>query len=250
MAEVSPDGVYQAVFGGGALIGQGALVLRHGKAGGIGHDHGEYSGAYHHDSSSGVLELDIDVRVPSATPIAAGLKAGPAGSTVRATAKGMLATPSTTLPVDLAGHKCELVLRRVGVLHVSPNPRQSSTDHGVPHADAFPNGIYRIESAGIGYLTHTVIVLADGHLVGVGEMGGNYFGTYAFDTIRKLTAFTGYAELPPNIPLVTGGSTGPLGLKAPISSETKFNGGRSRFSFSMNGRAVDAALVYRRPLPG
>ena len=250
MTDAMPDGVYHATFGAGALLAQGALVLRHGKAGGIGHEQGEYAGSYHYDPSDGRLALDIDIRVPTAAPIAAGLKAGPAGSTVRVEAAGRLQDPLTIIPVDLMGHKGEMALRRVGSLPAPPAAQQSGPLGAASHPDAFPDGIYRVEAAGIGYLTRTIIVLAGGRMIGVGEMGGSYFATYEFDPVRKLTAFTGHAKLPPNVPLVTGGFAGPDGLTVPMSSETKFTGGRSRFSFSMAGRAIDASLVYQRPLPG
>ncbi len=255
MTDAKPDGLYFATFGAGALLGQGALVLLRGKIGGIGHHHGAFSGAYGYDPAGNRIALDVDIRVPPATPIAAGLKAGPAGSTVRIKAEGVLAAPSTTLPVDLAGHRGEMTLSWVGDLSdaTAPPPPTIGTGSGppqvAPQSDVFPDGIYRIESGGIAYLTRTVIVLRGGKLVGVGEMGGRYFATYVFDPVRRLTTFTGHIELPPNVPLVTGGSTGPHGLTVPMTGETKFSSGRSRFSFSMAGRAIDSALVYQGSLP-
>ena len=251
MTVPTPDGVYYVTFGAGALLGPGALILRRGKIGGMGHDAGHFAGSYHYDPAAKLLNLDIAIRVPAATPIAVGVKAGPAGSAVHVQLVGPQPQPSHTFRANLAGHTGELTLQLFAPLCVASDPAApASVVSDPPHPDAFPDGIYKVESAGAAYLSRTVIALMDGQLVGVGMLGARYIGTYVFDSIRKLTSCSGHGEVPPHVPLVTGGFAGPQGLVIPITSETKFNGGRSRFSFSMIGRAVDAELIYQGPLPG
>jgi hypothetical protein len=245
MANDLRDAFYYVKFGAGALFGCGGLVIRSGKIGGLGNQNGTYSGSVSCDADTRHVTLDIGVHVGPAEPIASGLKAGPAGSTIYFKAHGAVADPQTTFPIDLAGHKCEMSLTLVEALQVS-------VDDGVPasrHPDAFPDGIYKMESAGASYLTRTVVVFNSGQLLGAGEMGGQYRGTYTFDPIRKLTIFTGTATLPPGVPLVTGGAVGQQWLTAPLTSEAKFNNGKTRLSFGFGGRAIDAALTYVQPLP-
>ena len=129
------------------------------------------------------------------------------------------------------------------------DPPAASGDAVTAHPDAYPDGIYRLESAGIGYVTQTVVIFNAGQLLGIGEMGGQYRGDYVFDEVRKLTAFKGTAKLPPGVPLIVGGSVGSEWLTAPLASEGKFNKGKSRFSFSLAGRAIDASLTFIQPLP-
>ena len=247
MAGEPRDALYQVTFGSGALLRQGGLVVKSGKICGIGHHVGEYSGSASFDAGAQLLDLEIGVRVDAAVPIATGLKAGPAGSTIHFKAKGAIPEPQTTFGIDLAGNKGEMTLS----LFEELRPPAAAPDISAvpPHPDAFPNGVYMLESAGIGYTTQTVVVLNSGQLLGIGEMGGQYRGEYVFDEVRKLTVFKGVAKLPPGVPLVVGGAVGTQWLTAPLASEGKFNRGRSRFSFSLAGRAIDAALMLRQPLP-
>lgn len=245
MADAPRDALFHVSFGGGALLRQGGLVIRRGRAGGIGHYTGEYSGAARLDPS-GLLDLDIGVRVGAGTPIATGLKAGPAGSTVYIKAKIAWPAPETTCPIDFTGNRGTMTLSLLDVLR---DPPAASSDAATAHPDAYPDGIYRMESAGIGYVTQTVVIFNAGQLLGIGEMGGQYRGDYVFDATRKLTAFNGTAKLPPGVPLIVGGSVGSEWLTAPLASEGKFNKGKSRFSFSLAGRAIDASLTFIQPLP-
>jgi hypothetical protein len=105
------EGIYHAVFEDGALLGQGVLVLRRGKVGGVGHDIGEYSGGYSFDAANNRLTLDLDVRVPAKTPITKDLKAGPAGSTVRIEGQGPAPDPLGRYTVTFAGQPAVLSLR-------------------------------------------------------------------------------------------------------------------------------------------
>lgn len=245
MADAPRDALFHVSFGGGALLRQGGLVIRRGKVGGIGHYLGEYSGSARIDSC-GLLDLDIGVRVDAGVPIATGLKAGPAGSTVYFKAKTAWPAPQTTCQIDLAGNKGTMTLSLFDDLRVPP---AVSGDVATAHPDAYPDGVYRLESAGIGYATQTVVIFNAGQLLGIGEMGGQYRGDYVFDEARKLTRFNGQAKLPPGVPLVVGGAVGSEWLTAPLASEGKFNRGKSRFSFSFAGRAIDASLTFMQPLP-
>lgn len=241
------DTVYQVTFGSGALLPPGGLVVRRGKVGGIGNYHGAYSGSARMDAG-GMLDLDIGVRVDVGVPIATGLKAGPAGSTIYFKARLAVPASVSTCQIDLAGNKGTMTLGIVDVLRPVPMPDDTSV--GSAHPDAFPDGIYRIESAGVGYTTRTVTVLNAGQYIGVGEMGGHYRGTYVFDAVRKLTNFVGEAKLPAGVPLVVGSAAGPEGLTVPLTSEGKYNRGTSRFSLSMAGRSIDALMTYQQALPG
>jgi hypothetical protein len=245
MASDLRNAFYFVKFGAGALIGCGGLVIRNGKIGGFGNQNGTYSGSASCDADTRHLTLDVGVRVGPAEPITSGLKAGPAGSTIYFKAQGARPDPQTTFPVDLAGHKCEMTLTLLDELQATIDDGDSSGQH----PDAFPDGVYRMESAGVGYLTRTVVLFNSGQLLGAGEMGGQYRGTYAFDPIRKLTVFNGTALLPPGVPLVTGGAVGQKWMTAPLSSEAKFNKGKTRLSFGFAGRAIDAALTFLQPLP-
>lgn len=233
-------------FGNGILLGQGGLVVCNGKAAGVGHYHGDYTGTATCHPTEDLIAFDLDVRVPAGLPVAAGLKAGPAGSTLHLRAKGPIPAPEARYDIDLAGHRGEMVLR---VFEHLRSPPATAGETTTPHPDAYPDGLYRLESAGIGYLTHTVVVMCAGQLTGIGEMGGQYRGTYVFDEERKLTKVTGEARLPPGVPLIVGGSVGGDWLTAPMTSEGKYQKGKSRFSFALAGRAIDAELSFLRPLP-
>jgi hypothetical protein len=118
------------------------------------------------------------------------------------------------------------------------------------HPDQFPDGLYLTQSGGSAYLVRTVFVLSRGYYFGLGPLGGEYEGTYVFDPSRKLTKFAGHVTIPPNTPLVTGGTSGPSSLRTAIASEAKYAAGAAtRFSFSFGGKSVDVALRFVRPLP-
>lgn len=237
-----PDAVYRMTFGGGVRLHHGGFVVCGGRVAGIGHADGVYEGTAALDTGTGVATFDIDTRVPRAFVIADGLKAGPAGSTPRIVARGAPPTPIATYVIDISGSRGAMTLELFQPL---------SSPAGDPgHVDAFPEGVYRLASAGIGYMTQTIVVLCGGRIYGLGEYGGRYGGDYSFDPVRKMTTFVGYADLPPGVPLITGGSAGPGGFKVPMSAEAKYNGrGKARFSFSFAARAVDAELTLVKPLP-
>jgi hypothetical protein len=246
MADGLCDAFYRVAFGSGALLQPGGLVVRGGKVGGMGNNGGIYTGTAFCENSSRVLTLDIGVRVAAGTPIASGLKAGPAGSTVYFKAQGAPPEPEMTYKIDLAGNKGEMTLSLLDELATGTT---KDGDAAVPHPDAFPDGIYLMESAGASYLTRTVVVFNAGQLLGIGEMGGQYRGSYVFDPVRKLTSFTGTGALPPGVLIATGAVVGREWLTVPLLSEAKFNKGKTRLSFAIFGRAMDAELTYQQPLP-
>ena len=77
-------------------------MIRSGKIGGFGNQNGAYSGSASQDAVTRHVTLDIGVRVGPAEPIASGLKAGPAGSTIYFKAHGAISGPRTTFTVDLS----------------------------------------------------------------------------------------------------------------------------------------------------
>jgi hypothetical protein len=116
--------------------------------------------------------------------------------------------------------------------------------------DRMPDGIYRTESGSASYNTRTIIVVHNGAFFGIGEMGAHYRGTFKYDPVRKVHPFDCMVTFPPNTPLVTGGKIGPQGAVMPFQGEVKVQLPRSRFSYLFDGRAIDVALTYVRPLPG
>ena len=237
-----PDAVYRMRFGGGIRLNYGAFLVCGGRIAGIGHADGVYAGTASLDPATGNATFDIGTRVPRAFVIADGLKAGPAGSTPHFVARGAPPTPAATYAVDISGSRGTVSLEHFDSL------APPAGDPG--HADAFPEGVYRLASAGIGYMTQTIVFLCGGKIYGLGEYGGRYGGDYSFDPVRKLTKFVGYADLPAGVPLITGGSAGPEGFRVPMSAEAKYNSrGGTRFSFSFAARAVDAELTLVKPLP-